>query len=90
MYSLRHHVGARVGDADLPRGAVRGAAVERGAVGDRRAARPDEAPPAPNPRYGGRVLWMATAMDFCFGEAFWLKIRDGNGKVVELWWVPRA
>jgi phage portal protein BeeE len=44
----------------------------------------------PNPRYGGRVLWMATAMDFCFGEAFWLKVRDGNGKVVELWWVPRA
>jgi HK97 family phage portal protein len=44
----------------------------------------------PNPRYGGRVLWMATAMDFCFGEAFWLKIRDGNRKVVELWWVPRA
>jgi HK97 family phage portal protein len=44
----------------------------------------------PNKRYGGRVLWMATIMDFCFGEAFWLKIRNGNGDVVELWWVPRA
>lgn len=44
----------------------------------------------PNEFYGGRVLWMATAMDFCFGEAFWLKIRNGNGEVVELWWVPRA
>jgi phage portal protein BeeE len=44
----------------------------------------------PNKRYGGRVLWMATAMDFCYGEAFWLKIRNGAGAVVELWWVPRA
>jgi HK97 family phage portal protein len=44
----------------------------------------------PNPEYGGRVLWMATIMDFCFGEAFWLKIRNGEGKVVELYWVPRA
>lgn len=45
---------------------------------------------APNPFYGGRVLWMATAMDFCFGEAFWHKIRNGLGQVVELWWIPRA
>lgn len=44
----------------------------------------------PNPFYGGRVLWMATIMDFCFGEAFWLKVRNGEKKVVELWWVPRA
>jgi phage portal protein BeeE len=44
----------------------------------------------PNPFYGGRVLWMATAMDFCFGEAFWLKVRNGADEVVELWWVPRA
>ena len=43
----------------------------------------------PNPEYGGRVLWMATIMDFCFGESFWLKIRNGEGKVVELYWVPR-
>jgi hypothetical protein len=28
-------------------------------------------------------------MDYCFGEAFWLKVRNGNGKVVELWWIPR-
>lgn len=44
----------------------------------------------PNKQYGGRVLWMATAMDFCYGEAFWLKVRNGNGEVVELWWVPRS
>ena len=43
----------------------------------------------PNPEYGGRVLWMATIMDFCFGEAFWLKVRNGNGEVMELYWVPR-
>lgn len=44
----------------------------------------------PNPEYGGVVLWQATIMDFCFGEAFWLKIRNGLGDVVELWWIPRA
>jgi phage portal protein BeeE len=44
----------------------------------------------PNPFYGGRVLWMATIMDFCFGEAFWLKVRNGASEVVELWWIPRA
>lgn len=44
----------------------------------------------PNREYGGVVLWQATIMDFCFGEAFWLKIRNGEGKVVELWWIPRA
>lgn len=44
----------------------------------------------PNPEYGGRVLWMTTIMDFCYGEAFWLKVRSGEGRVVELWWVPRG
>jgi phage portal protein BeeE len=44
----------------------------------------------PNAEYGGRVLWMATIMDFCFGEAFWLKIRNGEGNVVELVWIPRT
>ena len=44
----------------------------------------------PNPFYDGRVLWMATVMDFSFGEAFWLKVRNGRDEVVELWWIPRA
>ena len=44
----------------------------------------------PNRVYGGVVLWQATIMDFCFGEAYWLKVRNGEGSVVELWWVPRA
>jgi len=44
----------------------------------------------PNPFYGGRTLWMATILDFAFGEAFWLKIRNEAGKVVQVWWVPRG
>jgi hypothetical protein len=44
----------------------------------------------PNPFYGGRVLWMATIMDFSFGEAFWLKIRNPFGELKELWWIPRG
>lgn len=44
----------------------------------------------PNPYYSGIVLLQATIMDFCFGEAYWLKIRNGEGKLVELWWAPRA
>lgn len=44
----------------------------------------------PNPFYDGRILWMATCLDFLFGEAFWLKIRNPIGEVVQLWWVPRA
>jgi HK97 family phage portal protein len=43
----------------------------------------------PNPEYGGVVLWQATVMDLCFGEAFWLKVKNGMGELVELWWVPR-
>jgi HK97 family phage portal protein len=43
----------------------------------------------PNKFYGGRVLWMATILDFLFGNAYWLKIRNVQGAVVQLWWVPR-
>lgn len=44
----------------------------------------------PNEYYSGRVLWMATVMDFAFGNAYWLKIRNGMDEVVELWWAPAA
>lgn len=44
----------------------------------------------PNPFYDGRILWMATCLDFTFGEAFWLKIRNPIGEVIQLWWVPRG
>jgi phage portal protein BeeE len=43
----------------------------------------------PNPEYGGIVLWQATVLDFCFGEAFWLKVKNGMDELVELWWIPR-
>lgn len=46
---------------------------------------------APNPFYGGRELWMATAIEFSFGgNAYWLTIRNAEGDVVQLWWVPSA
>jgi HK97 family phage portal protein len=43
----------------------------------------------PNPYYGGLELWMATVLDLAFGNAYWLKIRNSVGEVVQLWWVPR-
>ena len=44
----------------------------------------------PNKYYTGRVLWMATVMEFAFGNAYWLKVRNALDEVVELWWVPSA
>jgi HK97 family phage portal protein len=44
----------------------------------------------PNPFYGGRTLWMATVLDFAWGEAFWIKIRNRSDEVIQLWWVPRT
>jgi HK97 family phage portal protein len=43
----------------------------------------------PNPFYGGEELWMTTVLDLAFGNAYWIKIRNRFGDVVELWWVPR-
>lgn len=43
----------------------------------------------PNPFYSGESLLMVTALDLEFGEAFWLKVRNATGNVVQLWWVPR-
>lgn len=43
----------------------------------------------PNPFQSGEELLMATVMDFCFGDAYWVKIRNRYGDVVQLWWVPR-
>lgn len=43
----------------------------------------------PNPWYDGTLLWMATLMDWTLdGNAYWVKIRNGHGAPVELWWVP--
>lgn len=43
----------------------------------------------PNDFQSGEELLMSTVLDFVFGEAFWLKIRNATGRVVQLWWVPR-
>jgi phage portal protein BeeE len=42
----------------------------------------------PNKFYGGLELFMATVLDLSFGNAYWLKVRNQLGEVVELWWVP--
>lgn len=43
----------------------------------------------PNPFYSGLVMWMATIASWALtGDAYWLKIRNGAGQVVELWWTP--
>jgi HK97 family phage portal protein len=43
----------------------------------------------PNPFYSGLALWIATLFSwFLDGNAYWLKVRDGVGNVVELWYVP--
>jgi HK97 family phage portal protein len=44
---------------------------------------------APNPFYGGGHLWSATLFSYLVaGNAYWLKVRNGAGAVVELWWAP--
>jgi len=43
----------------------------------------------PNPFYGDIALWSATVLSYCLdGNAYWLKVRDGVGRVVELWYLP--
>ncbi len=43
----------------------------------------------PNQHYSGVVLWMATLASFCTnGNAYWIKVRDLQERVTELWWVP--
>lgn len=43
----------------------------------------------PNGAYSGLHLWSATVADLTYtGNAYWLKLRNSAGGVVELWWVP--
>jgi HK97 family phage portal protein len=43
----------------------------------------------PNEFYTGVILWMSTVLDWMVdGNAYWLKLRDQDGIVRELWWVP--
>jgi len=44
----------------------------------------------PNRFFSGVLQWMATVVDYVTdGNAYWLKVRNGAGRVVELWWVPQ-
>lgn len=44
----------------------------------------------PNDYYSGILLWQATLTDYLtYGNAYWVKVRSGAGRVVELWWVPQ-
>lgn len=41
----------------------------------------------PNPHFTGRLLWMATVLDYVrTGNAYWLKA--GSGSERQLWWIP--
>lgn len=45
----------------------------------------------PNPYYSGVLQWMATVVDWmCNGNAYWIKVRSGAGRVVALYWVPQG
>lgn len=45
----------------------------------------------PNPFYSGIVMWMATLIDFLIcGNAYWIKLRNNLGEVVQLWYVPQS
>jgi len=53
----------------------------------RRPTRDASAPVAGH--YPGIILWMATLVSFVIdGNAYWLKVRDQTGRVVQLWYVP--
>lgn len=46
---------------------------------------------SPNPYYSGELLWRATLADWVTtGNAYWRKIRNGQGAPVQLWWIPQA
>src|SRR5262245_20024169 len=43
----------------------------------------------PNPYYDGDALWQATLVSFILaGNAYWQKVRNAIGTVVELWYLP--
>jgi HK97 family phage portal protein len=45
----------------------------------------------PNPFYSGVLLWDATLADWLIdGNAYWVKIRNSGGQVIQLWWGPQS
>lgn len=44
----------------------------------------------PNRYFSGVLMWIAAIVDlYCTGNAYLLKVRNGSGRVVELWWIPK-
>jgi HK97 family phage portal protein len=45
----------------------------------------------PNLYMSGVLMWKAVITDlYCTGNAYIVKVRNASGRVVELWWVPKA
>jgi HK97 family phage portal protein len=45
----------------------------------------------PNPFYSGVLLWDATLKDWLVtGNAYWIKVRNSAGMVIQLWWTPAS
>lgn len=45
----------------------------------------------PNPFYNGATLWKGTIADYMLsGTAYWLKVRNRMGQVIQLWWAPES
>jgi HK97 family phage portal protein len=43
----------------------------------------------PNEAYDGDALWKATVLSYAMdGNAFWWKVRNAYGEVIELWYIP--
>ena len=43
----------------------------------------------PNPYYNGKMLQMATLISLCTaGDAYWIKVRNAQKRVAELWYAP--
>lgn len=43
-----------------------------------------------NDFYSGQLLWKATMIDYIFGNAYWLKVRNGLGAPIQYYWVPSS
>lgn len=45
----------------------------------------------PNIYYNGTTLWKATVADLMLtGNAYWIKVRNSMGQVIQLWWAPQS
>jgi HK97 family phage portal protein len=45
----------------------------------------------PNPFYSGVLLWDATLSDWMIdGNAYWVKVRNRQGALLQLWWTPSS